>query len=179
LPWYRTPWLPVFLDNRFAALAVARYGFQISYPEAATNVDADVYLQSAGAMLAYLPRAAQIAFLAPFPTQWLDPEVRGASAAMRRLAAVEMLGIYLALALLPCAIWLWRRRVELWLVLVLCGGMLLLDGLVLTNAGAIHRARYGFIMTLVALGIAGGLALWQRYGGAPTQAGHLHRVPDG
>jgi hypothetical protein len=31
------------------------------------------------------------------------------------------------------------------------------------NVGTLHRTRYGFLMALVALGVAGGVAAWTTY----------------
>ena len=55
--------------------------------------------------------------------------------------------------------WRWRRRAELWIVVLPCLAMLTLYSLAVPNLGALHRFRYGFLMTLVGLGVAGGLEL--------------------
>ena len=43
-----------------------------------------------------------------------------------------------------------------------CLATLTLYSLAVPNLGALHRFRYGFLMTLVGLGLAGGLALLGR-----------------
>lgn len=80
---------------------------------------------------------------------------------MRRVSAIEMLGVYLGLALLPLGLWRWRSKAETWLLFVFCTAMMLIYALVVANVGSLYRARYGFIMTLVAMGIAVGLSLRQ------------------
>src|SRR4029077_19770062 len=84
----------------------------------------------------------------------------------RRVATVEMLGVYPALFALLVVAWRWRRRADLWIVVLPCLTILTLYSLAVPNLGALHRFRYGFLMTLVGLGLAGGLQLLgQRTGG--------------
>lgn len=156
--WQTSSWLPSFLENRFYTLAVLREKYRISYPNAASNLDAHVRFRKASEVISYLPRAAQISFLAPFPNQWFEQGSGGPSKMMRRTSTLEMIGVYFALAFLPYAIWRWRRRVETWLVLAFCSGMMLIYPLVINNVGALYRLRYGYVMTLVALGIVGFIA---------------------
>jgi hypothetical protein len=155
--WQPWPWLPAFLDYRLRELAAVRDNYRSRYPRAGSNVDADVSFRSPGEVLAYLPRAAVVMFLAPFPTHWTGAGSTPAGTLMRPVAALEMLGLYLALALLPYAIWRWRRRVELYVLGGYCLGMMLVYATAVMNVGALYRFRYGFVMTLAALGIAGAL----------------------
>jgi hypothetical protein len=162
------------VDTKVYALGVVRDGYRLGYPDAASNIDTDVALRSLGDVVAYLPRAAVIAFLAPFPPDWFAPGRLEASALMRRLAGAEMVGIYLALGGLLYACWRWRARVELQAIVLFCSGMMLAYALLVTNVGALHRLRYGFLMTLVAVGVVAGLTAWQARrarrlaAGAPT-----------
>ena len=82
---------------------------------------------------------------------------------MRRVSAAEMIGVYAALILLPFSLWRWRRKPETWVLTLFCAGMMVTYGLVIANVGSLYRVRYGFLMTLVALGIAGGLSAYQRW----------------
>ena len=50
----------------------------------------------------------------------------------------------------------------LWIVVLPCLALLTLYSLAVGNLGALHRFRYGFLMTLVGLGVAGGLDLISR-----------------
>ena len=113
-------------------------------------------------MLRYLPRALQVALLAPFPTDWrrtgsLAWTTRGTAGGRGRDAG-RVPG---SPALLVVA-WQWRRRAELWIVVLPCLAILTLYSLAVPNLGALHRFRYGFLMTLVGLGVAGGLDLISR-----------------
>jgi putative peptidoglycan lipid II flippase len=151
--WQATTWLPGLLDSRLRALAVAREGMQSS-PHAASDVDREITLRSAGEIVAYVPRALQIGLLAPFPQQWLEPGSREANTWMRRLTGFEMVGVYLGLAFVPYSLWVWRRDPALWVVLVFTGSLLLVHALAIPNVGTLHRMRYPYLMTLVALGLA-------------------------
>jgi len=159
--WYRTSWLPAAVDAKLAYFNGARESFRNKHPVAAANIDADVSFHNAVEMIAYVPRAAQIALLSPFPTQWLDSGKQEANTFGRRLAAAETAIVYLALIFLPYALWRWRRRVELWVACIFSGAMMLIYAMVTTNVGGLYRYRYGFLMIVVALSIAAALSAWQ------------------
>ncbi len=169
--WTPTGWLPAFVDARFQALAGSRDSFRTKHPVAPTNIDAEVGLRSAAEVVAYVPRALAIVFLAPFPYQWFEQGSLEPNTVMRRIAGAEMLGVYLALVLLPLAFWLWYRRPEFWTAVLFCTGMMTIYGLAITNIGALYRYRYPFIMTLMAFSIAGALVAWQRWVTRGRQAG--------
>lgn len=158
LPWYRAAWLPAAVDTRAYQVALIREQFQVFYREGWSNLDPHVGFYRATDLLRYLPRATQIALWAPFPTHWLAAGSLPATTLMRRVAGLEMLGVYLAMLPLPLALWRWRRRVELWVVLVPCLSLLELYALTIPNLGALYRFRYPFLMVLVALGVAGAWA---------------------
>lgn len=160
--WTRSDWLPPFIDVKLQALSGAREGFRTGYLTAVSNIDSDIKLRSATDVIKYLPRAAQIAFLAPFPAHWLGVGSLEANTMMRRITAFEMLGVYFSLLFLPYAIWHWRKRIELWIILICCIPPLLIYGIVVANIGTLYRMRYGFLMTLVALGLAGFIAMVQQ-----------------
>lgn len=153
--WKRPSWLPLFIDRKAFYLAQIRRGFRSGAPGARSNIDHDIGFGSVKDILGYLPRAAQIAFLAPFPTQWFSEGTYQGSYLMRKIASCEMMVIYFALLFLPCAIWHWRKRIEIWIIFVFCVYMMLIYGLVICNIGTLYRMRYPYITTLTALGIAG------------------------
>jgi hypothetical protein len=159
--WNRTSWLPAAVDAKLAYFNGARESFRYKHPVAAANIDADVGFHSAVELIAYVPRAAQIALLSPFPTQWLDSGKQEANTFGRRLAAAETAFVYLALIFLPYALWRWRRRVELWVACIFSGAMMLIYAMVTTNVGGLYRYRYGFLMIVVAISIAAALSAWQ------------------
>lgn len=157
--WKKSSMLPSFLENKFYALAQIRQMFITGYPDARSNIDTDVNFHSVWEIIAYLPRASEIGFLAPFPNQWFEQGTLPANTMMRRISAVEMVGGYLAFIFLPYAIWHWRWRIEMWLILSFCSGMVLIYAVAIPNIGTLYRLRYGYLMTLVALGIAGFFAV--------------------
>lgn len=159
--WQRTNWLPASLDEIFFTLSTIRSGYAQS--KGASNVDADVLFHSAVDFIPYLPRALQIGFTAPFPTHWFSQGSSEANTLMRRISALEMIVVYCALLFLPYALWLWRRKIETWLTFSFCTIMLMIYTYIMPNVGTLYRTRYGFLMMLVALGIAGGITAWRRF----------------
>ncbi|MDH4099964.1 MAG: hypothetical protein OEV28_05260, partial [Nitrospirota bacterium] len=151
------------MESKLIALAFAREGFRnVPANLSVSKIDSEVKLTTVKGVLSYLPRAAQIAFLSPFPQHWFGTGSLEANTMMRRIAAFEMLGVYFCLIFLPYAIWFWRQKAEVWLVLIYCVPPLLMQGVVVANIGTLYRLRYGFLMALVALGLAGFLTLIQR-----------------
>ena len=70
-PWRSNTAIPAFIDSGFDRLANGRYGYlSETYKSAGSSIDLNVQFFSAGDVLAYLPRALQIGFLTPFPSQW-------------------------------------------------------------------------------------------------------------
>ena len=161
--WNRSQWLPDSVEDFFYTLATVRHKSCTLSPMAASNVDVDVRFERVVDVFAYLPRAIQIAFLAPFPTQWFEQGSYNTTTLMRRVSAVEMIGVYVGLVLLPLSLWQWRRRPEIWVFVLFCAGMMVAYGLVIANIGSLYRIRYPFLMPLVALGIAGGVSAYQRW----------------
>ena len=86
---------------------------------------------------------------------------------MRRVAGVEMIGMYLSLIFFPYAVWRWRSKVELWLSASFGSILLLMYGYATPNIGSLYRLRYGFLMLLVAVGVAGAIARWRDFYGFP------------
>lgn len=171
--WRPSGLLPQSIDQKLRGLAIARRNSRTIHPTAPSNLDAHVGFGSARDLIVYLPRVVQIAFLAPFPSQWYGQGTQGPSAVMRGIAGLEMLGVYLALIQLPYAVWRWRRRPELWVILLFCVSMMVIHALAVVNTGSLYRVRYGYIMTLVALGACGWMSVWSR-----LRARRLHlRVP--
>jgi hypothetical protein len=144
------------VDQKLYTLLVVREQFAAEKPDAASAIDIFTKFYSAADLLAYLPRAAQIAFLSPFPAQWFE---RGSEPANTGLETVL---VYLSLVLLPYAVWIWRRRPELWVCLIFNTALMMIFSITIPNVGMLYRVRYGFIMCLVAIGFAGGVHLWQK-----------------
>ena len=160
LQWRKTDWLPSLLDNSFLTLSIVRSGYALSV--GGSNIDTDVRFHSAPEFLPYLPRALQIGLAAPFPASWFRQDTNRATTAMRAISAVEMVFVYAALLFLPYALWRWRRLTEVWMMFGFCIIFLLIYTYITPNIGSLYRSRYGFLMLLLALGIAGAIALRQR-----------------
>ncbi len=160
--WRNTPGLAPFIESKVYALAQMRGGFRFTAPEAKSNIDHDVGFGCFQDVLYYLPRAAQIAFLAPFPNQWFSKGSSPANSFMRKISAFEMIVVYFALIFLPFAIWYWRKRIEIWIIFIFCFSMLFLYGLVICNIGTLYRMRYHCVATIAALGIAGFIILLEQ-----------------
>lgn len=159
--WRSSGWLPRTLENNFLWIAQQRDGYvhREVYVEqkAGSMLDGDVRLLSVGDVVAYLPRATQVGFLAPFPASWFEPGNSPGGSLMRRLAGMEMIGVYCAFLFLPYAMWRWRRRVEMWMAVVFGSVQVLIYAVSTPNIGSLYRQRYGFLMLLVGIGLAGGL----------------------
>ena len=117
------------------------------------KIDRGECLNSVPDFVAYLPRAFQISLLAPFPNQWFEENSHGGGAS-RKIAGIEMLITYLALAALVTLSSPIRKKIEYWAIMLFALTMLLLLGIVHPNLGALHRLRYGFLMIVVGLGLA-------------------------
>lgn len=131
--------------------------------EAKTKIDVYVQFHNLGDMLSYIPRAMQIVFFSPFPRQWFEEASIPSNNIMRRATGMEMILVYLTYPFLVCAFWLWRRRIQLWVMLIYPFTMLILYSMIICNIGTLHRMRYGPFMLLVSLGIAAGAEIIARY----------------
>jgi hypothetical protein len=160
--WDRTPILPASIDRALLRLIVARSGYGgASYANAGSHIDLDVKIRNALDFAAYLPRAVQVGFLGPFPAHWIAPGASPGGTLMRIAAGIEMTIVYAVLLLgLPLAIWRWRGRVELWMCILFCSALVTVFAYATPNLGTLYRLRYGFEMTLAAVGFAGlGMAI--------------------
>ena len=151
--WENLKWFPTFINSNAYSLAQSRSGFRFSGGK--SIIDSNIGFGNVIDLLIYLPRAAQIVFLAPFPNQWLEEGSLPANILMRRASAFEMIIVYFFLLFLPYALWHWRKRIEIWLISTFCFYIMLVYGLVVCNIGSLYRMRYVYIMVLVALGVAG------------------------
>jgi hypothetical protein len=135
-----------------AQLVVRRQAFQRQ--DNHSNIDTDVRLMTAKDVLKYLPRATEIGFLVPFPTMWFS--TAGATGrAARILAGAETLVMYVLYVFAAACLWKERRRLSLWLLVLVAGGSMIALGLVVVNAGALYRLRYTFWIMLIVLGARG------------------------
>ena len=159
--WQSSTWLPDVIDRRLATVAGVRRIFLIIPGHTRSIIDQDSEFYEASDIVAYIPRALQIAFLAPFPYQWLEPGSSRATTIMRRVSMFEMAAVYGALLFVPVALWQSRRRPEIWVAVLICGSMLLVLGLSWPIVGALYRVRYAYLMVFVALGVVGAANWWR------------------
>ncbi len=166
LNWEKTAWLPDWVDYQMKQLSITRAKAIREWTDPkgrvkGSNIDTDVIFHSAQEIVGYLPRALQIGLLSPFPAEWFGSGSKAPNTMMRRASAVEMSFVYLCWIGLLYALWIWRKRPELWVGLAFCLGMLFIYVLGTPNVGTLYRLRYAYIMPLVGIGVAGWINLIQ------------------
>jgi len=80
---------------------------------------------------------------------------------MRKVAGLETFGAYLAWLGLPMALWHWRRRIELWVIVIFCGSMMVFSVFTVPNIGTLYRFRYGYWMLWIVIALAGHVLFWK------------------
>jgi hypothetical protein len=148
--------------TRFAMqVGKARLAFVNAYPNSGSNIDSEVRITSAAELAGYLPRAAVIGFLAPFPDMWFTSGKHVGRGA-RMISGLETTAMFAVEGLALVGLWINRRRVSAWwLLLVAAMGMISL-GLVVVNVGALFRLRYVFLILLLVLATEGAAQVWDR-----------------
>jgi hypothetical protein len=142
-------------------LEIRRGAFKV-YEGQASNIDSDVTLRSVGDVVRYLPRAAEIGLFAPFPGFWLGGQVFTVS---RIVSGVETLVMYVFYAFAAIAVWNGRKRLSMWLILLVAiSGMISLS-LAVVNLGALYRLRYFFWILMILIAVHGFYGV-RRPGGA-------------
>lgn len=137
-----------------------RYLF-VNYPGTSSNIDADVRLESWGEVIRYLPRAAEIGLLAPFPNMWL---ASGAQVGRlgRMLSGLEMLMMCIVMVLGLWGLWKRRDQLAIWFLVTIATLSVIALGLVTANIGALYRMRYPFWILLIIVGVDSALRLLHR-----------------
>jgi len=117
-------------------------------PGATSSVDKDVFFNSNADIIRYLPRAAEIGFFAPFPNTWFERGIRERSATWF-LVGLETLAMY-AIEIFAClTVWRSRRRLSLWLIVLIAAMGVVGLALVTVNIGTLYRYRYSFLILLI------------------------------
>jgi hypothetical protein len=137
-----------FLDRAIRQVGDRRAAFRF-YNAQASNIDRDVRLSSIGDILRFLPRATVIGFFAPFPRMWFEQGNFGRAG--RLLTGVEMCAMFFLYAAAGIAVWRHRRRLRMWLILLVATIGIIALGLVVANAAALYRLRYIFWFLLFIL----------------------------
>jgi hypothetical protein len=132
-------------------IAHARAQFIELYPDAGSNLDADVRFSGLLDVVGYLPRAVLVGLCAPFPNMWFGAGGNVGTAG-RLLSGCETFLMYLVELLALQSLWHRRRQLPAWL---LAGAALIgvtALGLVVVNVGALYRQRYLFWMLFIVMG---------------------------
>jgi putative peptidoglycan lipid II flippase len=155
--WEYSPWLPVFIDDQVKEIAFQHNRFSRNWTGKGTTIDNDITFESATDVLAYLPRAFQIAFFSPFPNVWFSSTsaYKVTAVGFRAASSIEMIFAYFSLLGLPYFAWKNRGQAAIWVVIFLCTAMLLLYAVTVPNVGSLYRFRYPYYMPLVCIGFAG------------------------
>lgn len=162
--WEHSTWLPSWIDSQMEQLSIKRTkALRKVWTETrgASNIDTDVLFRNTTDFVLYMPRAAEIGFLSPFPADWFGQGSKAPNTMMRRVSGLEMSFAYLSWLGLLYACWAWRKRPEFWAGIIFCCGMLLIYVLGTPNVGTLYRLRYPFFMSLVGFGTAGWLAFFR------------------
>lgn len=104
-------------------------------------------------ILEFLPTAAVIGFISPFPRMWFESGSFGH--APRVLSGAETLCMYLLYVAVGFCVWHERRNLRMWLLFFVATIGILALGLVVVNAAALYRIRYVFWMLLIVLAAQG------------------------
>lgn len=160
IEWQRSDWLPRFIDDKLNLLVRNRKTQIIRFPHGATNVDQEVPFNNSMDVVKYLPRAFQLGFFSPFPSQWFESGYKIASKMQRRISGAEMIISYFALFALPIAFWYHRNAFDFWFVTLACIGMVVIYSISMPNIGTLYRFRYQFFTLLVGIGLATWADIW-------------------
>jgi len=152
--WETNPLLHAKLNDILERIYNYRVYFYYQQQYANTTFDQDKQLNSFSKMAMYIPRAMQVGFLAPFPNSWLESGSTKATTIMRRVSGIEMIIIYLLLPAILLSLFVWRRKIEYWMMITFSWYYIMVPVYALPNVGTIQRYRYAPLMLLVALGIA-------------------------
>jgi hypothetical protein len=154
--------VPTYLERAVANLNAARIGLVVSDSLAGSNIDSDIRFDSLAAVVSYVPRAFQVALLAPFPAMWVSDGVSPGSGVMRFISGLEMAGSYVLL--IGVGLLLYRLKVNrsaLLVAIFMTLVLILVLGLVVGNVGTLYRMRYGSWQLLNGLGVVGWVLMLQ------------------
>lgn len=158
--WQRNQWVPEKVDRYIEIAARTRAGLiENGLKEKAKSIiDGEVQPKNAEEVLAYLPRALQIALFAPFPEAWF------ADLSVTRLVSVgEMLAFYFCfigvLFLLR-----YNREPAVLVAFYFAFFFLLVNGFTTANLGTLYRVRYAYLFVILAMGVLGWFVWLQKRG---------------
>lgn len=141
-------------DRLARRVGSVRQRFAAIYSQSGSNIDSDVRFQRLGDIFAYLPRAFEIGWWAPFPWTWVGAGKRVGSAG-KLLSGAETLVMYVFELLALVAVLRPPRRIAAWLLLSVGVFGVTLLGVAVPNVGALYRFRYTFWLLLIILAAKG------------------------
>lgn len=147
-------WLGARIDRRRREFSRFRQG-------QGSIIDDDVFFNSTGDIVRYLPRATLIGLFAPFPQMWFASDANMGRAARLLSGAETLLFYFAALAAGICA-YVERRNFSTWFLLLVALINVMALGLVVTNIGTLFRLRYIFWMLIMIMGARGAVILARR-----------------
>lgn len=150
--WARTPYLPDFIENKLYGVWCCRKGTAGSGGN--TLIDRYVSLNSAGAFIRYFPRALQIGFFSPFPSEWFRTGSTPATTIGKRIMGGIMILFYICLAFFIWSLWEYRKSLEFWIITLHSTFGIIVFTYVYANVGTLSRLRYGFYMVIIGIGFA-------------------------
>ena len=160
--WESSEFLPHKIDAEFKKLYLQRsYFYQIQHA-ANSTIDYGQDLNSVKKIILYIPRAIQIAFLSPFPSSWLSNHSTVMSNLIHRITGIEMMVVYVFLTGFLYSLYLWRKKIEFWIMVSFSIYFALLPVYAFPNIGALVRYRYSAIMILVSLGVSAYMHLYYK-----------------
>lgn len=117
----------------------------------ALSPDLDLKLTGTVDVLAYVPRAALLGFLSPFPADWSVPFV-GPRSVFRSVVGCEMLVAYVGMAGVLMFLFSRADRTALWIIGT-CSIPILVIGLGIPHIGSINRYRYAYLIAIEGIGL--------------------------
>ena len=137
-----------------------------------SSIDTDKQFHSFGDIVRFLPRAAMVGALSPFPNMWFSPGLQVGFAG-RILSGVETLLTYVLELLALFGLWKSRDKLMSWFIVAVFALAAVALGLVVANIGSLYRFRYPFWILLVPLGVFGASQLWISYMSRSRLSGKL------
>jgi hypothetical protein len=146
-------WSPIakIVDKGVGQISYLRERYIRKDPVAGTNIDTNVHFRSFTDILAYIPKATLVGFLAPFPPHWFE-DAKTAGRVSRLVAGLEMVAWYMLLV--GFLYFLITGPVDLYIriwMLIYTLSLVLLTALVVTNIGALYHIRIWMLVYTLSL----------------------------
>ena len=158
--WHNTEWIPDRIEKYIATAARTRiHVINNDVREGAgSTMDAYKAPENVTEVLLYLPRAFQIAALAPFPSMWLEQ-----TSAIKLLATGEM-AIYYLCVFGVFFLLKYNRTPKVFVAIYFAVAFLTILGFTMANLGTLYRLRYAYFFILLTLGVLGWMTLLKEKG---------------